>query len=143
MAEKSKNSNGASVSCIFCKIAKKEIPAEIVHEDDVSLSFLDINPVHEGHLLIIPKVHFASFEETPDEIVEKLFVKSKELMSVLQKAVGADYVVVSVVGIDIPHFHIHLIPKYMDDGHHGWPTKKYDSIERMKEVGEKIRKGFK
>jgi len=77
-------------NCIFCKIVKKEIPASIVHEDDFSVSFLNINPVNEGHLLIIPKQHFPYMLDVPDDILEKLFLKAKQLMSAVMKGSDAN-----------------------------------------------------
>ena len=127
-----------SESCIFCKIVKKEIPASIVYEDENSLAFLDINPVKAGHTLVIPKSHYPWMQETPDETVSKSFLLSKKLMSAIKEAIGADYIAVQVVGKDIPHFHIHLIPKWLDDNLHGWPTTKYKERE-MEEVAEKIK----
>ena len=78
--------------------------------------------------------------DTPDELVAYIFTKSKELMKAIEKAVEADYVVVSVVGLDVPHFHVHLVPRYKDDGLTGfWPTKKYEEGE-MEEYVEKFKK---
>ena len=128
-------------NCIFCKIIRGVIPAEKIHEDGTSLAFLDINPVNEGHLLIIPKTHHENMAMTPDILIQDLFLKAKKLMPALQQAVQADFVVLTVVGTDVPHFHIHLIPRFHKDGLAGfWPAKKYDSIKKMKEVREKIQK---
>lgn len=125
--------------CIFCKIAKGEIPCEKIYRDDFVLSFLDINPVNPGHLLIVTREHYETMADVPDEIIAKVFVKSKQLMKTLKKAMKADYVAVSVVGVDVPHFHIHLIPRYFDDGMAAfWPTKKY-AENQAKETAEKIR----
>jgi histidine triad (HIT) family protein len=128
------------MDCIFCKIISGEIPAGKIYEDEKCLAFLDINPVNPGHALLIPKEHFASMPETPDDLVAYLFTKTKELMIKIKKAMRADYVSLSVVGTDVPHFHIHLIPRNYNDGLAGfWPTKKYADGE-MAEVAEKIRK---
>jgi histidine triad (HIT) family protein len=128
------------MDCIFCKIIAGEIPAEKIYEDEKCLAFLDINPVSAGHVLLIPKEHFASMTETPDDLVAYLFIKTKELMIKIKKAVKADYVALSVVGTEVPHFHIHLIPRHFNDGLAGfWPTKKYAEGEMM-EVAGKIRK---
>lgn len=125
--------------CIFCKIVKGEIPSAKTYEDGKILAFLDINPVNHGHLLVIPKEHHTKLEETPDAVVADMFVKSKKLMVAVKKAMNADYVAVSVVGTDVPHFHIHLIPRLFTDGLAGfWPTKKY--VEKEIEIAaEKIR----
>ena len=116
--------------CIFCKIIKKEIKADIVYEDKLSLAFLDINPVNPGHMLLIPKEHHKMMVDAPDDLISKLFITSKKLMKILKKATKADFVIVSVVGIDVPHFHIHLIPRNSNDGlANFWPTKKYKNKE--------------
>lgn len=127
------------MDCIFCKIVAGEIPAEKIYEDDKVLAFLDINPVTFGHTLIIPKEHYEMMADTPDELVGHCFIKAKELMLKLKKALNADYVAVSVSGIDIPHFHIHLIPRFLNDGLQSWPTTKYAEGE-MKLIRKRIEK---
>lgn len=127
------------MDCIFCKISRGEIPCEKIYEDDDVLSFLDINPVNFGHLLVIPKEHYETMTYVPDEILGKIFVRAKSLMKSLKKSMNADYVALSVVGVDVPHFHIHLVPRYFDDGMANfWPTKKY-AEGGAKEIAEKIR----
>jgi len=128
------------MDCIFCKIIKGEIPSAKVYEDDKILAFLDINPVNYGHTLIIPKEHHQMMPDVPDELLAYCYVKAKELMIRMKPALEADYITVSVVGLDVPHFHIHLIPRYYDDGLAGfWPTKKYGSGE-MEATLEKLTK---
>lgn len=100
---------------IFSKIIRREIPATIVYEDDISLAFLDINPVTKGHTLLIPKEPFIWMDEAPDELVAKLFVQAKKIMQVMKKQIPCDYVQVGVVGVEVPHFHIHLIPQKISD----------------------------
>jgi len=125
--------------CIFCKIIAGEIPCAKVYEDEKLIAFLDINPVNKGHVLIIPKEHHQMMVDTSDDLVSYIFVKAKGLMKVIKKAVEADFVIVSVVGIDVPHFHVHLVPRYNDDGLAGWwPTKKYEEGE-IEEYAEKIK----
>lgn len=127
--------------CLFCKIIRKEIPASIVYEDDTALAFLDINPVTDGHTLLIPKEHHAWMHETPDVLLGETFITAKKLMLALKDAFNADFINVSVVGKDVPHFHIHLIPRYNDDNLSGWPTKKYQEGE-MEQVVKKIKKNL-
>lgn len=127
------------LDCIFCKIIKGEIPSAKVYEDEKCFAFLDINPVNYGHLLLIPKTHHQMMYDVPDELVAHMFIRVKELMVKVKEALQADYVTVSVVGLDVPHFHIHLIPRYHDDGLAGfWPTKKYGENE-MLAIAEKIK----
>lgn len=124
--------------CIFCKIITGEISAEKIYEDDKVLAFLDINPVTLGHVLIIPKEHYPMMPDVPDELLGHCFIKAKELMIKIKKAMESDYISVSVSGIDIPHFHIHLIPRKMGDKLQGWPTINYAEGE-MGKIAEKIK----
>ena len=124
-------------NCIFCKIVKKEIPAHMVHEDADFLAFLDIQPHMDGHLLIIPKEHVVWMQDADDETIAGIFKLAKKLMLALKAAFDSDYVQLSVVGKDVPHFHIHLMPRLLNDGFHGWPTKKYKDRE-AEEVAKKI-----
>ena len=127
-------------NCIFCKIIKGEIPCSKIYEDKEILAFLDINPVNYGHSLVIPKNHFKMMVDVPNEDLSNIFLKSKELMKIIRETVKADYVAVSVVGIDVPHFHVHLVPRYFNDGMANfWPTKKYGEGEIQK-IAEKIRR---
>lgn len=96
--------------CIFCKIVRKEIPAEIIFEDDVSIAFLDIDPKALGHTLLIPKNHYQWFTDIPDELSDKLFRNAKHLALDLKEKYEADYVRLGIVGTDVPHLHIHLVP---------------------------------
>ena len=126
-------------NCIFCKIVAGEIPAEKIYEDDKVLVFLDINPVTYGHALLIPKEHHPMMTDLSDELLAYCFTKSKELMIKIKQALNADFVVLSVVGIDVPHFHIHLLPRKHNDGlANFWPTIKYAEGE-MQKTAEKIK----
>jgi histidine triad (HIT) family protein len=126
---------------IFGKIIRREVPATIVYEDARCLAFLDINPVVPGHLLLIPKEHYAWMQDVPDELLGYLFITAKKLMQAMIAGLHCDYVQVSVVGKDVPHFHIHLIPRWLDDGLHGLPTKTYGPGE-METVARSIMSGL-
>ena len=124
-------------NCIFCKIVEKEIPCTKIYEDGDFLAFLDIEPVMDGHLLIIPKKHIVWMQDASDEIVFGIFKLAKKLMHALKIGLGCDYVSVSVVGKDIPHFHVHLNPRLLNDRLPNWPTKKYKDGE-MEQIAKKI-----
>jgi histidine triad (HIT) family protein len=102
-------------NCIFCKIAAGEIPSTKVYEDDKVFAFLDIHPKAPGHTLLIPKTHYMWFEELPDELSNYLFTKAKELTREMKKKESVDYVHLSIVGKDVPHVHVHLIPRKLKD----------------------------
>lgn len=132
---KSKNSDGAG--CIFCKISKREIPSTKVYEDESFFAFLDIQPVSDGHLLIIPKKHIVWMQDAEDETICEIFKLAKKLMLAIKKGIGCDYVQLSIVGKDVPHFHIHLIPRYLKDNLPMFPIKKYKNKE-SDEAAQKI-----
>ena len=124
-------------NCIFCKIIKKEIPYEKIYEDANFLAFLDIKPVSDGHLLIIPKKHVVWMQEVDDETISGIFKLTKKLMLALKNGLPCTYVQVSVVGNEVPHFHIHLIPRHDGDNFRNFPTKEFD-VEKNKKILEKI-----
>jgi len=124
-------------NCIFCKIVKEEIPCVKIYEDENFLAFLDIEPVSEGHLLIIPKKHVAWMQEADDETISGIFKLAKKLMLAVKNGIGCDYVQLSIAGTDVPHFHVHLIPRYFNDGFSKFPTQKFDP-EKAKEIVKKI-----
>lgn len=100
--------------CIFCKIAAHEIPKkpdEMVFEDADFMAFYDIHPNAPGHTILIPKEHYRWFEEIPNELYSKLFLIAKKISKDLKESRGVDYIHLSIVGKDVPHVHIHLIPQ--------------------------------
>lgn len=123
---------------IFKKIIDKEISANIVYEDEQFIAFLDIAPVSLGHTLLIPKKEYVWIYEVPDEILGEIFIKAKQLIIGIKQALGCDFVQVNIVGKDVPHFHIHLIPRYYNEEiHHERPLKKYKEGE-IQEYAQKI-----
>jgi histidine triad (HIT) family protein len=101
--------------CIFCKIAAGQIPAEKIYEDDKVVAFLDIHPKAPGHTLLIPKAHYQWFQDMPDDLYGDLFRAAKKIALDLKKKYAADYIRVGIVGTDIPHAHIHLIPQRLGE----------------------------
>jgi len=124
-------------TCIFCKIASGEIPKDFVYKNDNFLVFLDIKPVSDGHLIIIPKKHIVWMQEAEDETISKIFILTKKMMLALKKSLDCDFVQQTVVGDEIPHFHIHLIPRYHGDNLANFPTKPYNQ-EKESEMLIKI-----
>ena len=115
------------MDCLFCKIINKEIPANIIYEDDNYLSFLDINPNTKGHALVIPKKHVKNFTElTEEQAIELIKVV---ILGVEDYNLGLNNG--SIAGQIIDHVHWHIIPRYKDDGlkHWGSNKKEVDSLE--------------
>ena len=111
--------------CIFCKIVKGVIPCAKVFEDKDFLAFLDIGPINKGHVLLIPKKHYRWLWDLPISESKDVLPISQKLVKAVQKSTGCDLVVMTVVGDAVPHAHIHLIPKFHDDGLKFWPPGKY------------------
>ncbi|MDP2909358.1 MAG: HIT family protein [Nanoarchaeota archaeon] len=127
-------------SCIFCKIAKGEIPCHKVYEDKDFLAFLDIKPLNPGHTLVIPKKHFRWVWDVPN--IDKYYMVVGEIANAMKKAFGTDYVVSLVFGEEVPHAHVWLVPRFKEDGHGGsirLENVKKLSDEEMRESAEKIR----
>lgn len=109
--------NPSSNRTIFEKIVAREIPADIWYEDDSSLAFLDINPVSAGHSLYITKHPYTWIQDLPADVAALLFSKVPMLVEQLKSVTNADYVQLAVMGLDVPHFHLHLIPRMFGDDH--------------------------
>jgi histidine triad (HIT) family protein len=102
-------------NCIFCKIVNKEIPSQITFEDESCVAFLDIHPKAPGHTLLIPKEHYEWFTDVPEELSKTLFQNAHRLARKLKEEYKADYIRLGIVGTDISHTHIHLIPLHLQD----------------------------
>tara|TARA_Y100000590_G_scaffold56751_1_gene59594 strand:- start:540 stop:956 length:417 start_codon:yes stop_codon:yes gene_type:complete len=103
-----------SMDCIFCKIIAKEIPAKILYEDDDSISFLDAFPVAKGHTLVIPKKHFTKIQDMPPDLNQKLFDSVHKMINKVDALEGSTLVAVhngKESGQEVPHVHVHLIPR--------------------------------
>jgi histidine triad (HIT) family protein len=129
---------------VFGKIIRGEIPATKVYEDDRFLAFMDINPVTKGHTLLIPKEHYTWIHDAPDALVGDIFIKAKHLIDAMRARLGCDYVQVGVVGNEVPHFHIHLIPRFLSENAQitSRPHIPYESAEEMNEYAQNIISGL-
>ena len=126
------------MSTIFSKIISREIPAYIVYEDENFLAFLDINPLTEGHTLVVPKKEVDYIFDLDDEWLSKMMVFAKKVAKGIEKVVECKRVGVAVVGLEVPHCHIHLIPiEKVDDMNFSNGTIKL-SEEKFIELAKKI-----
>ncbi|MBD3366353.1 HIT domain-containing protein [candidate division WWE3 bacterium] len=125
--------------CIFCKIGKKEAPAEVIWENDKFLAFLDIFPVVPGATVVIPKTHHESYIKNVDENTTcALMEASKEVMELLDSSLE-DSVGTKLIfeGLEVPHLHAKLWPMY-PGVREATPEERVDP-EKLREIGEKIR----
>jgi histidine triad (HIT) family protein len=95
---------------IFTRIIKGEIPAYRIAEDDFFLAFLDINPLREGHTLVIPKTETDHFFDLDDKFLTRILVFAKPVAHAIEKSFHCNRCGISVVGLEVPHAHMHLIP---------------------------------
>ncbi|MBN2884962.1 HIT family protein [Patescibacteria group bacterium] len=128
--------------CIFCQIVAGKIPSYKVYEDEKVLAFLDIKPVHPGHILVIPKKHSANLEEISEEDLKAVMIVVKKMGNLIKKKLSyAGYNVTEnndpIAGQEIPHLHFHLIPRIADDGLSNWTQREYADGE-AKEVLQKL-----
>lgn len=129
--------------CIFCKIVKKEIPADVVYEDENFLGFLDITPVNPGHVLLIPKEHYENLYDMPDELLGKAGPLLKKLAIAVKKGVDAEGINIGMnnerpAGQLVFHAHFHIMPRFVDDGYEHWHGSPYKEGE-AKQTAQKIR----
>lgn len=98
------------MASIFSRIIAGEIPSYKIYEDELTFAFLDIHPYQLGHLLIVPKTEVDHFFDLPEPYYTALFQTAKQLAPALQQATQSVRVSMMVVGLDVPHVHIHLVP---------------------------------
>ena len=130
--------------CIFCAIAKRELPAHFVLEDDLCIAFLDKTPLFHGHLLVVPRAHVVTLSDLPADAVGPLFTRVQALARTVQSALGAEGTFVAlnnVVSQSVPHLHVHVVPRTKGDGLKGffWPRTRYADDAAMAAVAATIR----
>ena len=106
--------------CIFCKIAKGEIPSATLYEDEEFRVILDLGPANKGHALILPKAHYENLYDLPDEMAAHAMILAKKIATKMKGILNCDgYNLVQIngeaAGQTVFHFHMHLIPRYTDD----------------------------
>jgi len=134
--------------CIFCKIAAGSVAAEKVFEDDVALAFMDIAPLAEGHVLLIPKGHFETVEKMPPALAGAMLRHLPALVGAIKAANGCEGLNVlqnngRVAHQVVPHVHFHLIPRNPgDEFHFNWPAGSYGK-GRIEQLADAIRKNLR
>jgi len=131
-------------ACVFCKIRDGEIPSMRVYEDDRTLAFMDINPLNAGHCLVITKVHAATIWESDPEDLRAAITAAQKVALGLRKAVKPDGLnVLQANGPaafqSVPHYHLHLIPRWNNDGKgFDWKLVPGDRAQ-IQAIGERLR----
>ena len=131
---------------LFSKIIDREIPGHVVYEDDNVIAFLDINPVNEGHTLVVPKNEKENMMESSEEDIVHVMAVVRKLVPAIMEVTGASGCnVVSNIGASdgqsVFHTHVHIIPRHENDGLQMWPQRSVTS-EELSATGERIRKAL-
>jgi len=128
--------------CLFCKIIKGKIPCAKVYEDKDFLAFLDINPIAKGHTLIIPKKHFINLLDTDDKYLKKMLPVIKKIMLSHKERLNCNGF--NILNANekagqqsVFHLHIHIVPRFDDDGYDTWPRTGYIK-EDLNELAKKL-----
>ena len=127
------------MASIFSRIIAREIPAHIVAENEQYLAFLDINPLAQGHTLVIPKKEVDYIYDLDDETLAGLHVFAKKVAKGIESVVDCERIGVTVIGLEVPHAHVHLIPiNGVNDMNFAQPKLSMTS-EEMVAIADKIR----
>jgi histidine triad (HIT) family protein len=134
-------------SCVFCKIARKQASASLVYEDEKVIAFLDTKPLNEGHTLVIPKEHYETIYEIPEEQIAYLHRIVKRTALAVKKATRADGISIfqqngKAAGQEIFHLHVHVVPRYEGQKLLRFGEIPEASREKLNQVASNIRKHF-
>ncbi len=126
------------MECVFCH--KEKLVTDIVYEDEMVMAFMDMDPINEGHILLVPKKHYLDVDEMPDEILSHLMIVSKRIVSALKEIYQPNgYSIMQNGGEfnEVGHYHLHIFPRYVGDGF-GW-TYGEDGKNVNAEIAKRIR----
>lgn len=130
------------MASIFTKIINKEIPGHIVAENDHFIAFLDINPLVKGHCLVVPKKEVDYIFDLDDDALSNLFLFAKKIAKGIKKSIPCLRVGIAVIGLEVPHTHVHLVPlNTMNDINFSQP-KLNPSKEELAKTADLIRKAL-
>lgn len=137
-----------ATDCIFCRIVRKEAPATVLYEDDKALVFLDIRPLNEGHTLIIPKQHYETVYDIPEDLICHIYTIVKRFAGVVKNATKADGITIiqqngRAAGQEIFHLHVHVVPRYEGQKLPHFRDIPSASRERLEHAAERIKEALK
>lgn len=130
------------MASLFSKIIKGEIPSHKIAEDDNFFAFLDVFPLVPGHVLVVPKKETDYIFDINDAELAQMMVFAKQVAVVLKKAIPCKRIGVAVIGLEVPHAHIHLVPMNSADDLNFTRPKMSPSQDELKQIAEKIRANF-
>lgn len=130
--------------CIFCKIINQEIPSTPIYESEAVYAFLDIQPVHPGHVLVVPKSHAPMLVDLSEDYLQQTILAVQKVARAMKESLGLEGFNIiqnngAVAGQSVHHVHFHIIPRYADDGLTPWPHQEYASPEAAAAIAQKIK----
>lgn len=130
------------MASLFSRIISRELPAQIIAEDEHHLAFLDIMPLVKGHVLVVPKKEISYIFDMDPEALSQLHVFAQGVAKAMDKTLSCTRIGMAVIGLEVPHVHIHLVPlRSVQDINFSKPKLSL-STEELAEIAETIRKGF-
>ena len=134
----------SDVTCLFCQIVHGHLAARLVFEDEISLAFFDHRPVFPGHCLLIPREHYETLTDLPENLIGPFFANVQLLARAVESAMTAHGTFVAMnnrVSQSVPHLHTHIVPRRRKDGLKGffWPRAVYQSEEEAEAIQSAIR----
>jgi histidine triad (HIT) family protein len=137
--------------CIFCKIISGELPCSKVYEDNDIFAFMDIQPINQGHVLVVPKIHKELMVDLDDDLIKKLIIVGNKINKAIRKsdikAEGVNFFLADgeAAGQEVFHVHLHLVPRFKKDGFDFIYPKGYTDkpeSEELEKIAKKIKNKF-
>ncbi len=130
--------------CVFDRILEGSLPAHLVLEDDDFVAFLDNRPVFDGHTLVVPRVHYGTLAQTPEDLLGPMWRAGRRVAAAQGAALGAEgafFALNEIVSQSVPHVHLHVVPRRRGDGLRGflWPRHAYPTDEVASALARRLR----
>lgn len=133
-----------TTGCVFCATVAREVPADVVHEDEGFVAFLDLRPVFKGHTLLVPRAHVDTLPDLPAPLRDPFLALAQRLATAMTEALeaqGSFVAINNIVSQSVPHLHLHVVPRTKGDGLRGffWPRTTYADAEESARYAARLR----
>ncbi|MEV4005913.1 HIT family protein [Actinomadura sp. NPDC049753] len=136
-----------SKACLFCEIIKGERPAHVVLDAPDAMAFLDTRPLFKGHTLLVPRTHYETLTDLPEDLLGPFFAQAQRLAKAMEsvlEAAGSFVAMNNRISQSVPHLHVHVVPRNPKDGLRGffWPRQKYASDTEAADYATRLAKAL-
>ncbi|GAA4370688.1 HIT family protein [Actinomadura verrucosospora] len=136
-----------SKACLFCEIIKGERPAHVVLDAPDAMAFLDTRPLFKGHTLLVPRTHYETLTDLPEDLLGPFFAQAQRLAQAMESVLGAAGSFVAMnnrISQSVPHLHVHVVPRNPKDGLRGffWPRQRYASDTEAADYAARLSKAL-